>query len=181
MEEFWKPVISYEGLYEVSNLGRVRTVERTLTRKNGALFTVRARVLKTWSMSNGNHQFVGLYTSSPGGRSQTTAVHRIVLEAFVGPCPEGMECCHNDGNPRNNNVTNLRWDTRSANQMDSVRHGTKPQGTAHYRAKLKPEDIPDIRKRIASGESLSSIGRLYKVATIAISCIRDGITWKHVT
>jgi hypothetical protein len=135
----------------------------------------------TLKYSSNKLTFKRPHTSSPGGRSQTTAVHRIVLEAFVGPCPEGMECCHNDGNPRNNNVTNLRWDTRSANQMDSVRHGTKPQGTAHYRAKLKPEDIPDIRKRIASGESLSSIGRLYKVATIAISCIRDGITWKHVT
>lgn len=56
-----------------------------------------------------------------------------------------------------------------------------PKGLPITGQKLKPEDIPDIRKRIASGESLSSIGRLYKVATIAISCIRDGITWKHVT
>jgi hypothetical protein len=58
-----------------------------------------------------------------GSQSQR-AVHRLVLEAFVGPCPPGMEGCHNDGDQLNNRLDNLRWDTPSNNKLDSVRHGT---------------------------------------------------------
>ena len=61
-----------------------------------------------------------------GGRKRTLNVHRTVLLAFVGPCPDGMECCHIDGDPHNNDIDNLRWDTASSNTLDSVRHGTHP-------------------------------------------------------
>lgn len=180
MSEEWRDVVGYEGFYQVSNKGRVRTVSRTVYRKNGSPHTVAERILRSWGMGKGQHQFVGLY-KVPGERAKITAVHRLVLESFVGPCPNNMECCHGDGNAKNNELSNLRWDTRSENQLDSVRHGTKPQGSNHYRAKLKPEDIPVIRKLIAEGKSLSSIGRQFKVPAIAISCVRDRITWKHVS
>lgn len=59
---------------------------------------------------------------SQGGRSKRVYVHRVVLEAFVGPCPEGMETCHNNGNPADNHLENLRWDTHAANEADKRLH-----------------------------------------------------------
>lgn len=178
MIEKWRSVTGYEGLYEVSNFGKIRSLPKIKKNRHG-WYTKMGVELKPWPVKSG-HLLVGLYPQG-GYKIKIFSVHRLVLEAFVGPCPKGMEACHfPDKDPSNNRLDNLRWDTRSANQTDSVKHGTKPQGTDHYRAKLKPEDIPDIRRRIARGESLSSIGRRYKIAAIAISCIRDGITWKHV-
>ncbi len=61
--------------------------------------------------------------------STTMFAHRAVLLAFVGPCPEGMEACHNNGDPLDNRVENLRWDTRSNNTLDKVAHGTHPMAS----------------------------------------------------
>lgn len=112
--ERWLPVVGYEGLYEVSDLGNVRSLDGT---RAGRKF--RGRVLKPRSRHAG-HQAVDLSTP---GRRWSVDVHRLVLSAFVGPCPEGMEGCHNDGDPTNNRLGNLRWDTHRANMQDRITHG----------------------------------------------------------
>ena len=108
--------MGWEGLYEVSSLGRVRSVDRV----DSAGATRKGRVLRSGDQLTG-HQVVHLSRAS---QVTTRTVHRLVLEAFVGPRPEGMEACHWDGNPRNNRRDNLRWGTRSSNRQDAVRHGT---------------------------------------------------------
>jgi hypothetical protein len=131
-------------------------------------------------MGKTGHLFVGLYKVAKE-RPKTRSIHSLVLEAFVGPCPEGMECCHNDGNAKNNNLCNLRWDTYSNNQLDSVKHGTKPQGKNHFRAKIKEEDVPTIRILLKEGKrSMNSISKDYNVDCATIRDIRDRRTWKHV-
>lgn len=72
--------------------------------------------------------------------------HRLVLEAFVGPCPEGMECCHWDGVRDNNRLNNLRWDTRKNNAKDRDRHGTKKWGTKHSSSVLTEEQVRELRR-----------------------------------
>lgn len=115
--EAWLPVVGYEGCYEVSDLGRVRSLDRK-TRRG-----VRpGRVLRPAQTGIGGHLGVNL---SLRGEQITKRIHRLVIEAFVGPRPEGLQCCHNDGNPRNNRVENLRWDTQSSNMQDMFRHGTR--------------------------------------------------------
>lgn len=109
--ETWNTIAGYEGDYEVSDRGRVRSLPG-YNRAGG--------FLKPRPTQDG-HLRVDL---SRGNRAKSMYVHRLVLIAFVGPCPEGMEGCHFDGNPSNNVVSNLRWDTRSANILDAVRHGT---------------------------------------------------------
>src|SRR4051794_26778402 len=84
------------------------------------------------------------------GEKHTRHVHRLVLEAFAGPCPGGLECCHNDGAPANNRRENLRWDTRKANVEDSRRHGTMRLGS-RARAKLREDDVLEIRRLKAEG------------------------------
>lgn len=114
--EEWRPIPGYEG-YEASTCGRIRSVSRTITCKNGVSKSLNGRVLKELRASRGDHVNVSI-------RGYPTAVHRLVLLAFVGPAPDGMECCHCDGNAANNRIENLRWDTHLENMRDLVRHGT---------------------------------------------------------
>jgi hypothetical protein len=124
MQEHWLPVVGWEGLYEVSDWGRVRSVPHVMTRSNGYPFTVRSTVLRPNRKQNhSDHQMVHLSRDAAGSRV-AMLVHRAVLEAFVGPCPTGQECCHNDGNAANNRLENLRWDTHKANGEDAMRHRT---------------------------------------------------------
>lgn len=114
--EIWEPVVGHEGSHAVSDHGRVRSLDRTMIRGSTPV-RLRGRVLRPSGDAQGEHQRVVI-----GGR--TRLVHSLVLEAFIGPRPPGFEACHNDGDPANNRLSNLRWDTRSANTRDRVRHGT---------------------------------------------------------
>lgn len=109
------PVPGFEGLYEVSNLGRVFSLERV--RKDGirvpSKFLTPCLVGPRWA--------VVLYKD---GKRHHSPVHQLVLKAFIGPRPDGYDACHCDGDRDNNRLDNLRWDTRSANTLDQVAHGT---------------------------------------------------------
>lgn len=109
------------------------------------------------------------------------SVHILVLQAFVGPCPEGMECCHNDGNKTNNWITNLRWDTPKANQNDRKKHGTDMIGQKHPYHILKEEDIPRIFKARAEGKILRQIGEEFNVSFCAIHDVLQRKTWRHIS
>lgn len=105
------------------------------------------------------------------------AVHRLVLFAFVGPQPEGMECCHYDGNTTNNRLSNLRWDTPVSNQEDKRRHGRMALGEQSNFAKLTESQVRSIKHRIADGEKLCSIASDYFVTPEAIGAIKSGKNW----
>lgn len=114
------------------------------------------------------------------GKQYTKALHLLVLEAFLGPCPPGMEGCHNDNNRANCNIRNLRWDTRKNNHADKRIHGTLAQGSRVGTAKLSETDVPLIRVLAASGFSKTEIGRRFGVSRSAIARILKGETWDHV-
>jgi hypothetical protein len=111
--ESWLPVVDWEGFYEVSDLGRVRSVVDRVRHP--------AKVLNPWIVGVGYRR-----VDLRDGRRSSQFVHQLVLEAFVGPCPEGMEVCHNDGDPTNNRLDNLRYGTRTGNMQDRTRHGRNP-------------------------------------------------------
>lgn len=122
-KEVFLPVAGYEGLYEVSNLGRVRSLDRIITTSSGVKRRYRGKTLTPATANKWGHRVVNL--CGKGGRvtQKVHQVHTLVLTAFVGPRPEGMECCHQDGDPSNNILSNLRWDTPSSNNYDTVKHG----------------------------------------------------------
>ena len=111
----WRPVVGFEGLYEVSESGNVRSLDRLDSRGN------QIKGKKLTQCLVGPRWAVTLYRE---GKRYHGPIHRLVLEAFVGPRPDGYDACHNDGDRDNNHISNLRWDTRSANTLDQVQHGT---------------------------------------------------------
>ena len=118
--ETWKSVVGWEGLYEVSDQGRVKSLERTVMFKDGRTRTWSMAMRKPQPCSSG-HLNVMLHRDGKTGRGYR--VHRLVMAAFVGPCPAGMEVCHNNGDATDNRLSNLRYDTRAANIRDCIDQG----------------------------------------------------------
>jgi hypothetical protein len=126
------------------------------------------------------------------GRDDQRFVHRLVLEAFVGPCPPGLECLHEGGNPGNNALGNLRWGTRKENHADSVRHGTAsfvkgeaPRGEAHPAAILdEPTVLAILAVRAATGKGAKGICRVMGLPDAmrgAVDGALRGQSWNHVS
>ena len=118
--EQWRPVLGYEGLYEVSDHGRVRSVTRVVTRRNGRAHTVTGNLRKQADMPKG-HKRVTLVRD---GAYKTHTVHSLVLTAFDRPRRDGEVARHLNGTPDDNRIGNLKWGTGSENQYDAVQHGT---------------------------------------------------------
>lgn len=118
MPETWKSVPEYEN-YEISDLGRVRSLDRVVRTKRGHTQGHPGKELSPTVRTSG-HLAVTLCRD---GERNMRYVHRLVLEAFRGPCPPGHEACHWDDDPSNNRLENLRWGTREENRADMVRNG----------------------------------------------------------
>lgn len=177
--EKWLPVVGYEGSYEVSDAGRVRSLDRIerhtkrIPRHVTVVRRLKGRLLRP-GMKGDGHVTVCL-----GRKSGSLQVHFLVLTAFVGPCPDGMECLHGNGIPDDNRLTNLSWGTRTQNLLDAVEHGDKLVGERQWNSKLKNSDIPTIRSLLGS-VSYSELGRRYGVNEATIRQIKDGKAWKHI-
>ncbi len=105
----------------------------------------------------------------------------LVLEAFVGPRPAGMECLHYDGNPGNNHVNNLSWGTRSQNEMDKVRHGTSCRGSRNGSAKLTESQVSEIKRLHRTGKyTQKKLSAEFGINQGSVSAIIRGEKWKHI-
>jgi hypothetical protein len=175
-EEVWKDVPGYEGSYQVSNQGKVRSLDRWKKSKGDSR---QLAVGKDLVLRDGfGYRRVFLRKN---GVTHPKQVHRLVLESFVGPCPEGMECRHLDGDRSNNYVGNLQWGTKKENGADKVNHRNSCRGTKNNKAKLTEPKIRTIRKLRASGWKLQRIADRYKVTKQAIFFILRGDCWAYVT
>jgi len=183
MAEHWLPIKGFEGLYEVSDHGRVRSLDRILPYQridqySGREITVhrtrKGQLLRPGRKPSG-HVSVAL------GRGHSVDVHILVLEAFVGPCPSEHESLHANDIPDDNRLVNLRWGTRSENLLDAVRNGRKAVGDRTRQSKLSEADIPEIRRECRSGRgSISRLARRFGVNESTIRQVRDGRAWRHV-
>lgn len=171
--EIWKPVPNHETSYEVSNLGRVRSLDRVVRCGYGKTRLHRGRVLTGRKSCSTDHRRIAIH-------GKDYAVHRLVLLAFVGPCPEGMECCHGDDDPTNNQLANLRWDTRQANRDDMVRNGRSGRGERAAHSVLTEADVLAIRRRCAAGTAQKALAAEYGVDPSAVSLIVRRKRWTHI-
>lgn len=174
--EIWKPVVGWEAEYQVSSFGRILSVARFIARNGGSGWQ-RERILSPSPDKDGYLQL----SLSRNGVAVKRKVHTLVLEAFVGPCPDNMQACHGDGEPSNNRLTNLRWDTASANNMDKYAHGTDLNGERSPNAVLSSADVVEIKRSLMDGVSGRQLAARFSVTPSLISKIRHGRAWRLVT
>lgn len=114
------------------------------------------------------------------GKTHTRYIHRLVLEAFTGPCPDGHEGCHRDGDSTNNRLSNLRWGTSVENKADCRSHGTLLMGEKIKQSKLKPNDIRSIFRMRSQGLYQREIADEFGVSRSLISQILNRRIWAHL-
>ena len=167
MKEEWRVHPEWTD-YEVSDRGRVRRV-------TGGSGAIPYAVLKGSFNKDTGYRGVRLY----GLHSHT--IHKLVLEAFRGPRPHGMEARHLDGDGTNNRLSNLCWGTHAENYADRIRHGTAPIGSNSASAKLTEVDVDAIRSRyVPHVVTLKILGQEFGVSAAHISNILKRHTWTHV-
>lgn len=184
--EIWNPIPSAPN-YEASDAGRIRSLGWVVARgrKNKGFFNKPGRVIATKLRLRKGKPICCTVMISVEQKIYCRRVHRLVLEAFRGPCPDGFEGCHNDGNPQNNSLSNLRWDTKSANHADAVKHGTfrddfRKHGEQHHKAMFSESQILEIRDAEGYRGICARLAEKHGCSTQTIYRIRHRLAWKHV-
>ena len=166
MVEEWRPVVGHEGWYEISSLGRARSLRNRYGNP-------RVKMLTAWLR-------LGYPTVSIRGldRSRPVSVHRLVAAAFLGPCPRGHEVNHKDFDRANPTLTNLEYVTHSENNRHAFQHGRRPVvGERVGASKLTDAAVREIRQ--TTGTNVE-IARRFGVHPVTILRARKGEQWRHI-
>lgn len=164
MKEEWRPVAGFEDRYEVSDLGRVRSIYGPYA----------GRVLSP-GPHPGGYLLMHLYRD---GKRTARTLHSLVAAAFIGPRPHGLEVRHADGVKANCAAANLSYGTHRENEADKIRHGTLPIGEKNATAKLTAAAVKSIRAR--RGERQEDLAAEFGCTFSNISAIQRGKSWRHV-
>lgn len=164
----WKPL--FGGIFEASSDGRIRRAIKT--RYNQKLGEIALT-------NNPSHPYLkcGLILN---GKLKRFSVHRLILLAFRGPCPIGMEGAHLNGNAKDNRIENLAYKTKLENEGDKITHGTRPRGEHVGASRLTADKVRLIRSDLRRGMTAVELAKRYEVHPGTIRQIRRGKTWQHV-
>ena len=179
MKEVWRNIVGYEGCYQVSNLGRVKGLNRKVNGMYDNKIVVKECILKP--TSNRGYLSVGFNGNKKYKRYR---VHRIVLSAFTGVYINSeKQVNHKNGNKSDNRLENLEWCTARENIDHALSNGFRSKdnrGSKVKVSKLKESDIPHIIAWYTTGFSQASIARGYGMSCGVICGIVNGKAWKHV-
>lgn len=181
-EERWLPVVGYEGIYEVSSHGRVRSLNRVAGRSKKR--KIAGQMIASERPNSWGYPVVQLHDAE--GRHNVYVTHRVVAAAFLGPRPEGHDVNHIDGNKRNARAENLEYVTRSENNLHAYRTGLKlptegRRGEANSLSKLDDNRVRVARKIYASGHvTQTDLAAVMGIGHAQLSEILRGQAWKHV-
>ena len=165
--EQWKEVPGYNGRYWVSDVGRIKSFATGKERMLNPRPADDSYLKVTFTVHN---------------KQKTFLLHRIVLSAFAGPCPEGYEGNHKDGNHLNNTVDNLEW----ISPLENARHAWKngfmnpPRGENHGMAKLSESQALEIKQLLKQGVPHRKLAKMFNVHKSCITHISIGTTWTHI-
>ena len=181
MNEVWHPVVGYEGLYEVSDQGKVRSVTRRTwnPRGSGCWMQLTGKLLKQHPRKRLGHLTVSLHKNH---RQKTLLVHRLVTAAFLGPVPTGQEVRHGPAGVKCNALSNLCYGTAVQNAADKLRDGTDNRGTKHYRVKhLDESAVLAIFNAPKYRGCNSDLACEYGTTIPTVKKIRQGRSWSWLT
>jgi hypothetical protein len=178
--EEWRPVPGFEGLYEVSNLGRVRSLDRVTVQTHFAtgrpMAVHRRGVLLRPGWFEG-YAYVGFYRQ--GAKPTKRPVHQVVAEVFIGARPADRVTRHLDGDSTRNHANNLAYGTVQDNSDDMVAHDGQAKGERVATAKLSAREIKEIRDARGTVRQVD-ISAQYGIGQSQVSAIQLGKSWRHV-
>ncbi|QHJ80611.1 MAG: hypothetical protein [Bacteriophage sp.] len=173
--EVWRAIPGYPG-YEASSLGNIRSFRSANGR--GGLKTTPTPVKPTLIKGKPYYQVT---LGKGDGTYYQARLHVLILETFIGPKPSVFhEGCHNDGNPDNNQESNLRWGTKADNEEDRRSHGKQIRGSKSPNTNLTEADVLDIRQGLAEGKTGVELSKKYQLGRSAISRIKNREAWGHI-
>lgn len=177
--EVWKDVVGYEGYYQVSNRGQVKSLPREIKRKNSRIYRTKLKLMKI-HVSNRGYPAVRLTVNN---KSRVHLVHRLVATTFIENRENKPYVNHIDGNKTNNNLSNLEWTTPTENSHHSWEIGlSKPtKGMRHYSAKLDDEKVVYIRKAFKNKEkSIIELAEIFNITPQSVGAVINRKTWRHI-
>jgi len=180
MIEEWKDIPGYEGLYQASSMGRIKSINYTGYCFGRLYSKKREKILKPCKNKNGK-KYRLIVSLRKDKAVKRFYIHQLVIQTFVGPCPSNMEVCHNNGDSENNSVENLRYDTHKSNMIDMSKHGNSQIGIKNPNCKLTEEQVLTITSLLQGQYTIEEIAEQFGVANSLISCIKNKKYWKHLT
>lgn len=167
IEEIWKDIPGFEGKYQASTMGRIKSLDRLVRGKchfTGHDFyrMIHGRILKPGRFCKSGHVSVVLGRGGIG-----KPVHQLIVLTFLGPCPNGCEVLHENGIPTDNRICNLRYGTRTENILDVYKDGGRWR-------KLSTDDVENIRFNLSCGITGVELASMYGVSSSTISRIKLG-------
>ena len=176
MDEIWKDIPDYP-IYQVSNFGQVRSCDRYVPGKMGSTRFQAGKVLKAYKFKD-RYLHVKLFRGSKHD-NVTWLVHRLVMLAFISPCPSGMEVHHLNHDETDNRLENLRYVTHQQNSDYSIHR--RQRGEEIHASKLTEDDVREIRRIYPEGnETHRSLAKKYSVSHVVIRYVIHRKTWKHI-
>jgi hypothetical protein len=176
--EIWKDIEGYEGIYQISNFGRVKSLKRITTGKNGGKYKSIEKIMIP-EILNGGHLRISLFKNG----YKRHLVHRLVAIAFI-PNPDNLPFInHINNNPSHNFLENLEWCTPKQNSAHMVKHDRQAKGEKNGDSKLKDGDIKWIKANYVRGNKnfdMNNIAKKFNVHPSTISLIISNKTWKHI-
>lgn len=175
MTKQWVDIPGYVGLYQVSSDSEVKRVAgktKRVVRGKEIEQPIAEKILTP----AGTYPLVSLCRD---GKSVSHYVHHLVAEAFIGPRPDGMQVCHNDGNPQNVHKSNLRYDTPTGNASDRHLHGTHAKGESNPMAKYSEEEVSQIKKDLLTTPQYK-VAEKWNIPKSTVRGIAQGKSWGDI-
>lgn len=177
--ENWKDIEGYAGLYQVSNLGRVKSSAHTTIDRNGKRHVVKGQILKP-TVGKFGYARIRIYKS---GKQKVALLHRLVAQVFIDNPENKPEVNHKNGIKSDNSAINLEWVTRSENLKHAYNSGLyeRRTGERHNRSKLTEDQVAKIKLLYKKGKyTVSALAKKFSTCQTNVSSILNGLTWKEV-